>query len=88
MYEVFINDRPLIISNNISIDNDVIIFKDDINWFEIVSSLINGSKKDVYIKTKSLDFAWQSFLNHFKHILKIILKVRDFLVTSTQKVMD
>ena len=26
MYEVFINDRPLIISNNISIDNDVIIF--------------------------------------------------------------
>jgi len=77
MYEVFINDRPLIISNNISIDNDVIIFNDDINWFEIVSSLINKSKKCVYIKTKSLDFAWQSFLNQFK-----IIKAAGGIVTT------
>ena len=82
MYEVFINDRPLIISNNISIDNDVIIFKDDINWFEIVSSLINGSKKDAYIKTKSLDCAWQSFLNHFK-----IIKAAGGLVFNNEKIL-
>jgi len=82
MYEVFINDRPLIISNNISIDNDVIIFNDDINWFEIVSSLINKSKKCVYIKTKSLDFAWQSFLNQFK-----IIKAAGGLVFYNEKIL-
>tara|TARA_B100001287_G_C22581478_1_gene481135 strand:+ start:352 stop:954 length:603 start_codon:yes stop_codon:yes gene_type:complete len=82
MYEVFINDRPLIISNNISIDNDVIIFNDDINWFEIVSSLINGSKKVVYIKTKSLDCTWQSFLNQFK-----IIKAAGGLVFNNEKIL-
>ena len=82
MYEVFINDRPLIISNNISIDNDIIIFKDDINWFEIVSSLINGSEKVVYIKTKSLDYTWQSFLNQFK-----IIKAAGGLVFNNEKIL-
>jgi ADP-ribose pyrophosphatase YjhB (NUDIX family) len=70
MYEVFINNRPLVFDENQKIDNSFpITYSDDINWQEIVVSLESNKREKVNIVCADIEIAWQSFIVSFHKII-------------------
>jgi ADP-ribose pyrophosphatase YjhB (NUDIX family) len=70
MYEVFINNRPLVFDENQKIYNSFsITYSDDINWQEIVVSLESNNREKVNIVCADIEIAWQSFIASFRKII-------------------
>ena len=70
MYEVFVNNRPLVFDENQKIDNSFsIMYSDDINWQEIVVSLESNKREKVNIFCADIEIAWQSFIASFQKIV-------------------
>jgi ADP-ribose pyrophosphatase YjhB (NUDIX family) len=70
MYEVFINNRPLVFDENQKVDNSFsITYSDDINWQEIVISLESSKREKVNIVYADIEIAWQSFIASFQKIV-------------------
>ncbi|MEJ6734173.1 MAG: NUDIX domain-containing protein [Flavobacteriales bacterium] len=70
MYEVFINNRPLVFDENQKIDNSFsITYSDDINWQEIVVSLESNKREKANIVCADIEIAWQSFIASFHKII-------------------
>ena len=70
MYEVFVNNRPLVFTENQLIDNSfTVAYSKDINWQEIVNSLDKGVYEKVSIICSDILIAWKSFTIYFPKIV-------------------
>jgi ADP-ribose pyrophosphatase YjhB (NUDIX family) len=70
MYEVFVNNRPLVFVENQKSDNSfAITYSDDLNWQDIVISLDNSEFEKVSIVCADVEIAWHSFITSFQKIV-------------------
>jgi 8-oxo-dGTP pyrophosphatase MutT (NUDIX family) len=70
MYEVFINNSPLVLTENHMDDNSIkITYSDTINWMELVSSLERGEHEKISVICANIEVAWQSFSHSFRKII-------------------
>lgn len=70
MYEVFINNSPLVFTENNVDDNSFNInYSDTTNWIELIDLLDNGKHKKISVVCDSIKVAWQSFNHSFQKII-------------------
>lgn len=67
MYKVFVNNKPLYLSNH-KIDTERIIPFQTSAEFDVAFDLLKHSAKDVTIYHKDLDFLWNKFKEHTQQI--------------------
>ena len=69
MYKVFINERPIILTDSLFVksDFDLLNYKNTI-ISEIIHKLTEGSTKGIILLCADLQEAWGNFKNHFKVI--------------------
>ena len=67
MYKVFVNDKPIILTDSLKKDNNfrVYLFK-DVVVDEILHKLKRGKSKGVNLFCANLEKDWTTFKNHFK----------------------
>jgi len=69
MYKVFVNDKPIILTDSLKKENNFsnYVFK-NIVVDEIIYKLFKGNKKGANIFCENLEQDWKQFLTHFKVI--------------------
>ena len=69
MYKVFINDKPIILTDSLLVESDFKLFHYK-NTFvpEILHKLTEGSLKGIVLYSENLQESWEDFKTHFKVI--------------------
>lgn len=69
MYKVFMNDKPIIITDSsANLNNCEVYYFKDINFIELQNKIISPEVKGIYLLTCEIDKDWQSFQSNFKVI--------------------
>ena len=81
MYKVFVNDKPIIITDSLQEDKKFpIYFFDEVNINEIIYKIKKENIPGVYLFAKNIEKAWREFRENFK-----IIKAAGGLVFNQEK---
>ncbi len=84
MYKVFINDKPIILTDSLFMESDFeLLHYKNIAIPEIVHKLKKGRMKGIVIYCMDLESSWESFKEHFKVIVAagglVLNEAKEFL---------
>ena len=66
MYEVFINNRPLVISKKAALSApNAITYSYNFPWRKVVNKLVYGEVSSCYVQAADVELAWQAFKQNF-----------------------
>ena len=69
MYEVFINNRPLVIGKKASFSApNVMTYSFNFPWRKVMNQLVCGEVSSCYVQAADVELAWQAFKQNFKVI--------------------
>lgn len=69
MYEVFINNRPLVISKKGTFSaQNVLTYSPNFRWKKVVNHLVCGEVESCYVQVDDLELAWQAFKHNFRMV--------------------
>lgn len=83
MYEVFINNRSLVIGKKavFSVQN-VMTYCHDFPWKKVINQLVLGKVFSCYVESADVEFAWQSFKQNFT-----VIEAAGGLVIKNQEIL-
>ena len=82
MYEVFINERRLIISSKASSIENVIVYSDGINWDKIIQHLLDGVVIECCVTGDDVNKIWLSFNKYF-----LVIEAAGGLVMNQENIL-
>ena len=66
MYEVFINNRPLVIDKKGAFSTpNAMTYSLNFPWRKVVNKLVRGEVSSCYVQAADLELAWQAFKQNF-----------------------
>ncbi len=66
MYEVFINNRPLVIGKKAALSApNVMTYSLNFPWSKVVNQLVRGEVSSCYVQVADVEIAWQAFKQNF-----------------------
>ena len=66
MYEVFINNRPLVIGKKAAFSaSNVLTYSLNFPWRKVVNQLVRGEVASCYVQAADVELAWQAFKQNF-----------------------
>jgi len=67
MYKVFVNDCPIILTENENISTKINILNfEDVHIIDLVETIFNNKNEDIYLLCSNLNECWKEFKSHFK----------------------
>ena len=69
MYEVFVNNRPLIIAKSLSDSTkNIVRYTRDFSWSRKIDLLLQNQLNSCAVQADDLDLAWEAFKDEFEVI--------------------
>ena len=66
MYEVFINNRPLVIDKKVACSApNPMTYSLNFPWRKVVNKLVRGEVSCCYVQASDVELAWQAFKQNF-----------------------
>ena len=66
MYEVFINNRPLVIGKKAHYSaQNVTTYSQNFSWKKVLTQLVRGEVSSFFVQTADIEHAWQDFKKNF-----------------------
>ena len=83
MYEVFINNRPLVIGKKAAFSApNVMTYSLNFPWRKVVNQLVRGEEKSCYVQAAEVELAWQAFKQNFT-----VIEAAGGVVMKNQKIL-
>lgn len=83
MYEVFINNRPLVIGKKAAFSaQNVLTYSPNFPWRKVVNQLVRGEEERCYVQVDDLELAWKEFKQNF-----IVIEAAGGVVMKSQEML-